>query len=92
MPFDPVLVEDTRAWLRKAAEDLRAAQHDRSAEPPLWGDMAFHAQQATEKALKAFLTWHDQPFRKTHDLSEIAHARAALDGSLGPFIRRSGRR
>jgi hypothetical protein len=39
--------------------------------PPLTADITFHAQQLAEKALKGFLTWHDQPFRKTHDLVEI---------------------
>ena len=31
---------------------------------PLLGDATFHCQQAVEKALKAFLIWHDRPFRK----------------------------
>lgn len=28
----------------------------------------FHCQQASEKALKAFLTWHDEPIERTHSL------------------------
>lgn len=31
----------------------------------------FHAQQCAEKALKAFLTWHQTPFQKTHDLKVL---------------------
>ena len=61
---------DTRAWLARARDDLRGAEIDLAASPPLLGDAAFHWQQAVEKALKAFLTWHDRPFRKTHDLTE----------------------
>jgi HEPN domain-containing protein len=30
----------------------------------------FHAQRAAEKAMKAFLAWHDVPFRKTHNLED----------------------
>jgi HEPN domain-containing protein len=59
---------DTRAWLARARDDIRGADIDLAAAPPLLGDAAFHCQQAVEKALKAFLTWHDRPFRKTHDL------------------------
>jgi len=58
MPHDATRLSDTRAWIRKASEDLRAARHDRTADPPLLGDAAFHWEQAVEKALKAFLTAH----------------------------------
>lgn len=42
----------------------------------------FHCQQAVEKALKAFLTFHQHPFRKTHDLGDLSSACFAIDGSL----------
>lgn len=35
MPHDPVRVADTRAWIQKAANDLRAAEVDTAADPPL---------------------------------------------------------
>ena len=54
--------DQARQWLRHSAEDLRAASHDLQAAPPLVGDVLFHCQQAVEKALKAFLAWHLQPF------------------------------
>lgn len=71
MPHDPALVAETRAWFWKAAEDLRAGTFEFEAVPPLTADIVFHAQQATEKAIKGFLTWHGRPFRKTHNLVEI---------------------
>ena len=86
MLHDPARVADTRAWLVKAGDDLRAADHDRTAVPPLLGDAAFHCQQAVEKALKAFLAWHDEPFRKTHNLEELGQACLALDSSLQPLV------
>jgi HEPN domain-containing protein len=58
MPHDPVRIAETKSWLVKAARDLRAADHEWSATPPLRDDIAFHCQQAVEKFLKAFLTWH----------------------------------
>ena len=42
----------------------------------------FHAPQAAEKAMKAFLAWHDEPFRKTHNLEELGHQCVALDATL----------
>jgi hypothetical protein len=30
MTYDPALIDETRMWLRKAALDLRAAEHDLS--------------------------------------------------------------
>lgn len=32
---------------------------------------AFHCQQAAEKYLKAFLTWHGVEFPKTHDIGVL---------------------
>jgi HEPN domain-containing protein len=65
-------LQDVRAWLSKAELDLKAAAHEMSAPAEgLWGDVMFHSQQAAEKALKAFLSWHDVPFRKTHNLEEL---------------------
>lgn len=89
MPHDPTRIVDTKAWLSKAAVDLRAAEHDRTAEPPITEDIVFHAQQLAEKSLKAFLCWHDAPFRKTHNLIEVGEACAAIDGSLEPLLKRA---
>jgi len=38
----------------------------------LLGTVTYHAQQAVEKVMKAWLVWHGRPFRKTHQLVEIA--------------------
>lgn len=89
MPPDAERVADTKAWLVKAATDLRAAEFERTAEPPITADIVFHAQQLAEKALKAFLTWHDQPFRKTHNLIELGEQCAAIDAALEPLLRRA---
>ncbi len=77
---DPQRVADTRSWLSRARIDLRAAEHERTAQPPLTADIVFHAQQLAEKALKALLTWHDEPFRKTRTTSSrsVANARRSI--------------
>ena len=90
MPHDPALVADTRAWLTKARMDLLAAERLLQVAPPLLGASVFHSQQAGEKALKGFLAWHDEPFRKTHNLEELGRQVAALDPSLLPLVDRAG--
>ena len=54
----------------------------------MWGDVAFHAQQASEKAMKALLAWHDLPFRKTHNLEELGQQCVKLDASLKSVVDR----
>jgi HEPN domain-containing protein len=91
MAADAARAADTQGWLRRAAADLRGADIDLGAVPPLIGDAVYHCQQAAEKALKAFLTWHDVPFRKTHDLGEIGQQCMTLDRSLEPLCRSAER-
>jgi len=88
MAFDPVLVSNTREWVVLAKEDLAAAELTLAANVPLIRTALFHCQQSVEKALKAFLTWRDVPFRKTHNLEELGEACARLDPALTPFINR----
>jgi len=89
MPHDPELVAEARAWLLKAGQDVAAAVHEFKAEPPFLADIVFHAQQAAEKALKGFLTWHSTPFRKTHNLEELGEQCLIIDPSLAGVIDRA---
>ncbi len=89
MPHDPVRLADTRAWLAKADRDLKTAAHELSAASPFTGSAVFHAQQVAEKAMKGFLTFHDLPYRKTHDLAEIGGQCAAIEASLESVLIRA---
>ncbi|MBM4038018.1 MAG: HEPN domain-containing protein [Planctomycetes bacterium] len=89
MPHDPVRVADTRAWVEKALVDFRGAEADVAASPPVIEDIFFHAQQATEKMLKAFLTWHDRPFRKTHAIEELGELCLVVDPTLRELVDRA---
>jgi HEPN domain-containing protein len=89
MPPDPVLAAETRAWLAKAASDLRAAEHALTAQPPLRSDSAFHCQQAVEKAMKGLLTWHNVPFRRVHSLEEIGEQCLQFEPSLRQIVDRA---
>ena len=61
--------EVPKILLQAAEQDLAACEA--LAQAPGIGDaiVGFHAQQATEKALKAVLSWHGVEFRRTHDLA-----------------------
>ncbi len=84
LPVDPK-VELTRQWLRKASGDLTKADVLLASSPSaanVLDGAVFFCQQAAEKALKGFLTWHDQPVRKTHDLRALVQACEAVDPAL----------
>ncbi len=70
--------------------DLRAAAHLMQVDPPLLEGVVFHSQQAAEKALKAFLAWHDEPFRKTHNLDELGQQALAFDATLHAVVEQAG--
>ena len=89
MLLDPARIEDTRAWLIKAAADLAAAAHGLTASAPLLEDAVFHCQQAAEKSLKAFLAWNDVPTRKTHNLEALGRQCEELDPSPKTLIDRA---
>jgi len=61
-----------RSWVERAEEDLRVAEHTlHNLNPcPYWA-VAFHAQQAVEKAVKAVLVGRGIDFRPTHDISAL---------------------
>jgi len=57
-------------WLRRAWSDLDLARVRRNSRI-LLEDLCFHAQQATEKALKAVLVFRSVPFPKTHNIRTL---------------------
>jgi len=90
MPHDPALLVETRSWFVRTLQDLGAAAHEFTAEPPFLADIVFHAQQAAEKALKGFLTLHSTPFWKTHNLEEIGEQCLRVEPTLRPLVDRAG--
>ena len=71
-------VREAREWLRKGDDGLYAAKVllEKNAKPWI---IAFHAQQAAEKYLKAFLVYNQKRFRKTHDISELLELCMEID-------------
>ena len=82
MKHDPELIFETRAWFKKAVHDIRMAELALKDNPAMTDQVVYHAQQSAEKAMKGFLTWHEQIFRKTHNLIELGEACARLQPDL----------
>lgn len=83
-----LLDERSRQWLRFAQDDLNIAREVLRMDQPSARIAAFHAQQAAEKALKAYLVFRDTAFPFTHDLAVLMELcrehrdwGAALDGA-----------
>jgi len=74
-------------WLDKSQEDLGVADYLLRERLPYLNAIGFHAQQAAEKVLKAFLVRHQLEFPKTHNLGElldlVAQVAPALATTLG---------
>jgi HEPN domain-containing protein len=88
MTPDELLRNEAERWLREAAKDLHAAQVLIEPEP---SRSVFHSQQSAEKALKAFLTFHQIAFRKTHSLTDLGLQCANADLSLEPILREAAK-
>jgi HEPN domain-containing protein/predicted nucleotidyltransferase len=85
--YDPVRVENTRDWIKVARDDLRAA--DLMLEQEMYGMALFHCQQAVEKAMKALLTWYDEPAPRLHSLSVLGAACINLVPLVAPEVEAS---
>jgi HEPN domain-containing protein len=68
-----------RGWLEKARRDLVIAEKELASASPFTDIVCFHAQQAAEKYLKAYLVWHGISFPKTHALEDLALLAAQQD-------------
>jgi HEPN domain-containing protein len=77
---------EARRWLGVADEDLRVVALCLAADPAVVGAAAYHCQQAAEKMLKALHIAAATPFRKTHDLEELAEQATALWPALAARI------
>lgn len=77
-----VIWDFVQGWLKKAESDMAAAQHLLEMDMEDFFVAAFHAQQAAEKFLKAFLVRHQIPFPKTHNINKLLELAAQADSSL----------
>ena len=78
-------LNEAREWLARSDLDLRLAERALGIPPALAAGAAYHAQQAVEKALKAFLAAHSTPFPFTHNLTVLLPLCQALDTAFVQF-------
>lgn len=65
------LADRARQWMEYAEADLRGARHLMTMpDCPNWM-VAYHAEQAAEKALKAFLVHKEVDFPPTHNITML---------------------
>ena len=77
------ILDMTNEWLMFANNDLIAARHlFENLYPKQTYIAAFHSQQCAEKALKAFLVFHDIDPPKTHDLDELVKLCMNIDSEF----------
>lgn len=74
-------------WIEKAQADLNAALILLEGLSENYEIVGFHAQQAAEKFLKAFLARHQVELRKTHDLAELLTLVDTVDAELAQALR-----
>ncbi|MDQ6995094.1 MAG: HEPN domain-containing protein [Mariprofundaceae bacterium] len=70
------------AWKTKSDSDLLTCQRLLSFDDPTVDTILFHAQQAVEKALKAYLISKKTHFSNTHDLRYLQQLAKQHDGSF----------
>jgi HEPN domain-containing protein len=70
-------------WLFRANEDISVLDNLFTSDPEKFAStICFHAQQAVEKFLKAFLIYHDIDFPKTHDLDFLLKECMKIDKTV----------
>jgi len=77
-------IDLVKAWLKKAENDLMAAEN--SVKIKLYDIASFHAQQCAEKYLKAFLTYHEIEFERTHAIEDLLLLASQIDNSFAEII------
>jgi HEPN domain-containing protein len=85
MPPESGRAREVADWFRKASHDLQAARQLLASPDPLTDVICFHAQQAAEKCLKAFLVFHAVLAVKTHDLSICIMRCSEIDTASSRF-------
>ena len=81
----PELREAVVGWMDRASRDILAADRSLHGVPRLSEMTAYHAQQAVEKALKAFITRHQQDFPRSHDLLTLVNRCVAIQPAFEKF-------
>ena len=83
---EEVKLEFTQEWVRKAENDYRTAKYLVESGQDFAYGATFHAQQAAEKYIKAFLVWHQIEFRKTHDIALLLELTVSVEAEIAKIL------
>lgn len=83
-------VDLVRNWLEKARRDLITAKNGLDSSEPFTDIICFHAQQAGEKYIKAYLVWQKIEFPKTHSLEDLILLATQKDSSFSGLTEDAG--
>lgn len=79
-------MKEFEKWFRKAENDLLVIKNNFAAEEIPIDACCFHAQQAAEKYMKAYLVSKLVNFPKTHDLQSLLNLCIAINYSFNSII------
>ena len=77
--------DEARRWLGRAEHDLRDIRNNVIGPDAPWDIVCYHAQQATEKALKAILIAHGVAPPRTHDCVRLLDASLPFEATLEQY-------
>jgi HEPN domain-containing protein len=86
-PREEVIRQIVGKWVDKAEQDILAAETLAANERPLLYPVCFHAQQAAEKFIKAYLSRHQIEFPKTHSIAQLLHLVGSIDPALSETLK-----
>jgi HEPN domain-containing protein len=72
-------LKEAQEWLAKGWHDLVSARSLLCHEPEVTDTIAFHCQQAVEKALKAYLVYYGRTFDRVHNLGYLLDICGEID-------------
>lgn len=79
-------VDLVKNWLEKARRDLVTAKNGLEYSEYFTDIICFHAQQAVEKYIKAYLIFHEIDFPKTHSIADLLLLAAQKDEAFLSMI------
>ncbi len=79
-------MKEFEKWINKAENDLLSVTNNLNANNIPVDICCFHAQQAVEKYLKAYLISKNVVFPKTHDLEALLHLCEQVNNSFGSIL------
>ncbi len=74
------------AWLKRARRDLLAAEWQLRAAEPFTDIVCFHAQQAAEKYVEAYVTFQKVALPRTHAVEDLVLLAAECDADFKALV------